>query len=130
LALTSPADYYREGQGSLMQLVLTPGDPFIKQKNEDIANHVLAQVKTLFPSARDLNMTWFSVVKLAQSLYREAPGMDRFRPSQKTAIANFFLAGSYTQQDYIDSMEGATLSGKQAAQAILETAENLKIQNP
>jgi zeta-carotene desaturase len=130
LALTSPADYYREGQGSLMQLVLTPGDPFIKQKNEDIAHHVLAQVKELFPSARDLNMTWFSVVKLAQSLYREAPGMDRFRPSQKTAIANFFLAGSYTQQDYIDSMEGATLSGKQAAQAILETAENLKIQNP
>jgi zeta-carotene desaturase len=56
--------------------------------------------------------------------------MDRFRPSQKTAIANFFLAGSYTQQDYIDSMEGATLSGKQAAQAILETAENLKIQKP
>ncbi|MEN9251725.1 MAG: 9,9'-di-cis-zeta-carotene desaturase, partial [Thermostichales cyanobacterium BF3_bins_165] len=27
LALTSPADYYREGQGSLLQLVLTPGDP-------------------------------------------------------------------------------------------------------
>ncbi|MGL5034259.1 MAG: 9,9'-di-cis-zeta-carotene desaturase [Microcystaceae cyanobacterium] len=121
LALTSPADYYREGEGSLMQLVLTPGDPFIKQKNEDIANHVLAQVQELFPSARDLKMTWFSVVKLAQSLYREAPGMDRFRPTQKTAIANFFLAGSYTQQDYIDSMEGATLSGKQAAQAILES---------
>jgi zeta-carotene desaturase len=29
LALTSPKDYYREGQGSLIQLVLTPGDPFI-----------------------------------------------------------------------------------------------------
>ena len=126
LALTSPADYYREGEGSLLQLVLTPGDPFIKEKNEDIANHVLAQVRELFPSARDLNMTWYSVVKLAQSLYREAPGMDVYRPSQKTAIANFFLAGSYTQQDYIDSMEGATLSGKQAAQVILESAIDLK----
>lgn len=126
LALTSPADYYREGQGSLLQLVLTPGDPFIKQKNEEIAHHVLAQVRELFPSARDLNMTWYSVVKLAQSLYREAPGMDRYRPTQQTAIANFFLAGSYTQQDYIDSMEGATLSGKQAAQVILAQAEKLK----
>ena len=65
-------------------------------------------------------MTWFSVVKLAQSLYRENPGMDIYRPRQKTAVQNFFLAGSYTQQDYIDSMEGATISGKQAAQAILE----------
>ncbi|MGB3262795.1 MAG: 9,9'-di-cis-zeta-carotene desaturase [Microcoleus sp.] len=120
LALTSPKDYYKEGQGSLLQLVLTPGDPFIKQSNEAIAQHVLKQVQDLFPSARELNMTWYSVVKLAQSLYREAPGMDVYRPAQKTPVANFFLAGSYTQQDYIDSMEGATLSGHQAAKVILE----------
>ncbi|MEO1669583.1 MAG: 9,9'-di-cis-zeta-carotene desaturase [Cyanobacteria bacterium J06631_2] len=126
LALTSPGDYYREGEGSLLQLVLTPGDPFIKQKNEDIAHHILEQVRKLFPSSRELNMTWYSVVKLAQSLYREAPGMDPYRPPQQTPVGNFFLAGSYTQQDYIDSMEGATLSGKQAAKAILENAETLK----
>jgi zeta-carotene desaturase len=120
MALTSPSNYYREGEGSLLQLVLTPGDPFIKQSNEAIAQHVLKQVQDLFPSSRNLNMTWYSVVKLAQSLYREAPGMDPYRPSQKTPIPNFYLAGSYTQQDYIDSMEGATISGKQAAAAILE----------
>ncbi|MBD1919555.1 9,9'-di-cis-zeta-carotene desaturase [Microcoleus sp. FACHB-831] len=123
MALTSPSDYYREGQGSLLQLVLTPGDPFIKESNEAIAQHVLKQVHELFPSSRQLNMTWYSVVKLAQSLYREAPGMDAYRPPQKTPIANFFLAGSYTQQDYIDSMEGATLSGRQAAKAILESSQ-------
>ncbi|MBN3951011.1 MAG: 9,9'-di-cis-zeta-carotene desaturase [Nostoc sp. NMS7] len=121
LALTSPADYYRPGQGSLLQLVLTPGDPFIAQTNEAIAQHVLKQVHELFPSSRELNMTWYSVVKLAQSLYREAPGMDAYRPSQKTPVDNFFLAGSYTQQDYIDSMEGATISGRRAAKVILES---------
>ncbi|MBW4657958.1 MAG: 9,9'-di-cis-zeta-carotene desaturase [Drouetiella hepatica Uher 2000/2452] len=120
LALTSPKDYYREGQGSLMQVVLTPGDPFVKMSNEDIVQHALKQLHELFPSSRDLNMTWSSVVKLAQSLYRENPGMDLYRPAQKTPVSNFFLAGSYTQQDYIDSMEGATISGKQAAAAILE----------
>jgi zeta-carotene desaturase len=123
LALTSPADYYRPGEGSLLQLVLTPGDPFIKQSNEAIAQHVLKQVHELFPSSRELNMTWYSVVKLAQSLYREAPGMDAYRPNQKTPIPNFFLAGSYTQQDYIDSMEGATISGRRAAKVILETVK-------
>jgi zeta-carotene desaturase len=120
LALTSPKDYYREGQGSLIQLVLTPGDPFIKMSNEAIAQHALQQIHDLFPSARELNMTWYSVVKLAQSLYREAPGMDPYRPDQKTPVGNFFLAGSYTQQDYIDSMEGATISGRRAARAVLE----------
>jgi len=123
LALTSPGDYYKEGQGSLLQLVLTPGDPFIRQNNESIAHHVLQQVHELFPSSRDLNMTWYSVVKLAQSLYREAPGMDPYRPNQKTPVSNFFLAGSYTQQDYIDSMEGATISGRRAAKAILEQTQ-------
>lgn len=123
LALASPSDYYRPGQGSLLQLVLTPGDPFIKQSNEAIAQHVLKQVQDLFPSARELNLTWYSVVKLAQSLYREAPGMEPYRPDQKTPIPNFFLAGSYTQQDYIDSMEGAVLSGQRAARAILEAVQ-------
>lgn len=72
-------------------------------------------MKKLFPSAQDLTMTWSSVVKIAQSLYREAPGLDPLRPNQKTTVDNFFLAGSYTAQDYIDSMEGATLSGMSAS---------------
>lgn len=126
LALTSPGDFYKEGEGSLMQLVLTPGDPFITKSNDEIAQHVLAQVHKLFPSSRELNMTWSNVVKLAQSLYREAPGMDPYRPAQETPISNLFLAGSYTQQDYIDSMEGATISGRQAAEAILSKAGQLE----
>ncbi len=125
LALTSPADYYREGEGSLLQVVLTPGEPFIPMKNENIVAHVLQQVHKLFPSSSELNVTWSNVVKLAQSLYREQPGMDPFRPTQATPISNFFLAGSYTAQDYIDSMEGATISGQQAAQAILANADKL-----
>ncbi|GAB4349603.1 MAG: 9,9'-di-cis-zeta-carotene desaturase [Cyanophyceae cyanobacterium] len=126
LALTSPTDYYREGQGSLLQLVLTPGDPYIKKSNEEIAQVILEQVHRLFPSSRRLNLLWSNVVKLAQSLYREAPGMDPYRPEQGTPIANFFLAGSYTMQDYIDSMEGATQSGRRAATAMLKSAPTLE----
>lgn len=65
----------------------------------------------MFPSSKDSKLIWYSVVKINQSLYEEAPGLDPFRPNQKTPISNFYLAGSYTAQDYIDSMEGATLSG-------------------
>ena len=122
LALASPVDYRREGLGSLLQCVLTPGDPWIPRRSEDIVAHTDAQVRRLFPSAAGLTLVWSHVVKLAQSLYREAPGMEPFRPEQRTPVANFFLAGSYTRQDYIDSMEGATMSGRLAAGAILETA--------
>jgi len=120
LALASPVDYRREGVGSLLQCVLTPGDPWIPKKTEEIVAHTDRQVRELFPSARNLTLVWSHVVKLAQSLYREAPGMEPFRPEQRTPVANFFLAGSYTRQDYIDSMEGATMSGRLAAAAILD----------
>ena len=45
---------------------------------------------------------------------------------QATPLPNFFLAGSYTKQDYIDSMEGATLSGRQCAAEILKAAPGLQ----
>jgi zeta-carotene desaturase len=70
-------------------------------------------------------MTWHSVVKIQQSLYVEAPGMDPWRPDQATPVPNFFLAGSYTKQDYIDSMEGATLSGRQCAAEIVKASPTL-----
>jgi len=119
LALASPEDYRKEGLGSLLQCVLTPGDPWIPQKTDDIVAATDAQVRRLFPSAAGLTLVWSNVVKLAQSLYREAPGMEPYRPDQRTPVPNFFLAGSYTKQDYIDSMEGATMSGRLAAAAIL-----------
>jgi zeta-carotene desaturase len=82
-------------------------------------------VRALFPSAKDLTLVWSNVVKLAQSLYREAPGMEPYRPDQRTPVSNFYLAGSYTKQDYIDSMEGATMSGRLAAAAILGRSARL-----
>ena len=99
--------------------------PWIPKSVSDIVAHTDAQVRNLFPSAQHLNLTWSNVVKLAQSLYREAPGMEPYRPDQRTPVSNFFLAGSYTRQDYIDSMEGATMSGHLAAAAILGTQAKL-----
>ena len=95
------------------------------RSDEQIVQDCLEQMYTLFPSARKLKCTWSSVVKLGQSLYREKPGQDKFRPSQATPIENFFLAGSYTYQDYIDSMEGATKSGLMVADEIIARAEKL-----
>ena len=108
-----------------MQCVLTPADPYMSKTNEEICAEVDKQVRNLFPSAKGLNMTWSSVVKIGQSLYREAPGMDPFRPDQKTPVPNFYLAGSYTKQDYIYSMEGATLSGRQCAYKIVDDVKDL-----
>ena len=87
------------------------------------------QVLKLFPSAAALGEpTWHAIVKIGQSLYREAPGVDPWRPDQSTPVKRMFLAGSYTKQDYIDSMEGATLSGRLCAGKVLAAAPSLAAQ--
>jgi zeta-carotene desaturase len=121
LALTSPGDYYKPGEGSLIQVVFD--ERAFNRSNEQLVQDCIKQLNDLFPSSRKLKSTWSSVVKLGQSLYREKPGQDKFRPKQATPIPNFFLAGSYTYQDYLDSMEGATRSGLMVADEIIARAD-------
>jgi len=121
LALTSPGEYYKEGEGSLIQAVFD--ERATSRSNEQLVEDCIAQLQNIFPSSRKLTCTWSSVVKLGQSLYREKPGQDKFRPTQATPIPNFFLAGSYTYQDYLDSMEGATRSGLMVADEIIARAD-------
>lgn len=121
LAITSPGDYYKPGEGSLVQAVFD--ERAFSRSNEQLVADCIEQLNKLFPSSRKLNCTWSSVVKLGQSLYREKPGQDKFRPSQATPIPNFFMAGSYTFQDYLDSMEGATRSGLMVADEIIARAD-------
>jgi zeta-carotene desaturase len=123
LAIASPGEYYKEGEGSLMQLVMD--SRAYNRSDDQIVADSLEQMHKLFPSSRKLKMTWSSVVKLGQSLYREKPGQDKYRPTQATPIENFFLSGSYTYQDYIDSMEGATKSGLMVADEIIARAPRI-----
>jgi zeta-carotene desaturase len=121
LAVTSPGDYYKPGEGSLIQAVFD--ERAFSRSNEQLVADCLSQLHDLFPSSQQLKCTWSSVVKLGQSLYREKPGQDKFRPAQATPITNFFLSGSYTYQDYLDSMEGATRSGLMVADEIIDRAD-------
>ncbi|GAX15703.1 zeta-carotene desaturase [Fistulifera solaris] len=121
LALTSPGEYYKPGEGSLIQAVFD--ERAFKRSNEQLVEDCIKQLNDIFPSSRKLKCTWSSVVKLGQSLYREKPGQDKFRPKQATPIPNFFMAGSYTYQDYLDSMEGATRSGLMVANEIIDRAD-------
>merc|ERR1719171_2003401 len=95
------------------------------RSEEQIVEDFIKQLHLLFPRSKKLKCTWSSVVKLGQSLYKEKPGQDKFRPGQATSVENFFLAGSYTYQDYLDSMEGATRSGLMVADEIIARAPKL-----
>lgn len=124
LAVTSPGEYYKAGEGSLIQAVFD--ERATDRSNEQLVKDCIDQLNKLFPSSRQLECTWSNVNKLPMSLYREKVGQDKLRPKQATPIPNFFLAGSYTYQDYLDSMEGATRSGLMVADEIISRADGPK----
>lgn len=47
-----------------------------------------------------------AVVKVPRSVYAAVPGRNKFRPSQATPVKNFTLAGDWTSQKFLGSMEG------------------------
>ena len=57
-------------------------------------------------------------VKTPLSVYKTTPNCQPLRPTQKTPVPNFFMAGDYTLQRYLASMEGAVLSGKLCAEVV------------
>lgn len=110
---------------------------WIGSSDEAIVDAVMEELERLFPgnfgpladkSARAC-VRKSSVVKTPQSIYLMAPGMQKHRPLQTTPVSNFFLAGDYTSQRYLASMEGAILSGKQVAEAVLARDEGRAVRD-
>jgi 15-cis-phytoene desaturase len=126
---------YANPDRSMLELVLAPAKDWIAKSDEEIVAATIAELEKLFPDhfGKDNPATLLKshVVKTPRSVYKATPGRQQYRPAQVTPIANFYLAGSYTMQRYLGSMEGAVLSGKLTAQAIsealpLENSSNLQ----
>lgn len=119
LAVVAPREYARHG-GSLVSMAVAPAAPLWGLRDAEIVACCRAALAHLWPASAPARVRKASVVRIPHSIYREIPGSDRYRPRQRTAVPNLFLAGDYTQQDYMASMEGAVRSGKLAARALLE----------
>ena len=115
---------YANSERSMLELVLAPAKDWISRSDEEIIEATLAELKKLFPqhfAADDgAKLLKYHVIKTPRSVYKATPGRQACRPSQKTPISNFYLAGDFTMQQYLGSMEGAVLSGKLSAQAIAQ----------
>jgi 15-cis-phytoene desaturase len=111
---------YAAGGNSRMEFVVAPARDLIGLDDAEIVARVSRDVESCFPkTVRGAKIVKSTVVRVPQSVYRPAPGMDALRPTQETPVDNLFLAGGYTRQRFYDSMEGAVSSGNRAARALI-----------
>lgn len=122
---------YENIDKSMLELVLAPADDYINKSDKEIVKATMEELERLFPqhvgplAAHPANLLKYKVVKTPRSVYRTTKGLQSSRPTQKTPIPNFFLAGDFTLQMYLASMEGAVLSGKLAATEISKAVETV-----
>lgn len=113
---------YANPNRSMLELVLAPAKDWISKSDQEIIEATMMELKQLFPDhftgENPAQLLKYHVVKTPRSVYKALPGRQAYRPSQATPINNFYLAGDYTMQEYLGSMEGAVLSGKLTAQVI------------
>jgi len=106
------------GRPGRASIIIVDPDRHIDRPAEDVFRMTSDDLLRIgLPAAK--TATQFRVVRSAQHFYRIAPGNERKRPTQETPVPGLFLAGDYTKQTMFCTMEGAVISGRKAAEAVL-----------
>nr|AOV86213.1 phytoene desaturase 1 [Zoysia japonica] len=125
---------YYDPNRSMLELVFAPAEEWIGRSDADIIDATMEELAKLFPDeiAADQSkakILKYHVVKTPRSVYKTVPNCEPCRPLQRSPIEGFYLAGDYTKQKYLASMEGAVLSGKLCAQSIVQDYDKLSLRS-
>lgn len=105
--------------GLLAVVISTKGD-HLKLDHDTLAKTLCLELATAFPElAAELEKpVWYKIVTEKRATFACEAGLNR--PSVRTKLKGFYLAGDYVEGDYPATIEGAVLSGSLAARAILQ----------
>lgn len=141
---------YYDPDASMLELVFAPCSPiaggntnWISKTDEQIIDATMGELARLFPTEIAADEKWpstkgqgpqgqarlrkYSVVKVPRSVYAAIPGRNKYRPGQRTPIPNLTMAGDWTSQKFLGSMEGAVLGGKLAAEVVSKKAKGMEL---
>ncbi|MBC8160230.1 MAG: FAD-dependent oxidoreductase [Roseiflexaceae bacterium] len=119
---------YNDDTGSIIQLVVAPAADIIALDDAALLELVLEEFYKLHPIAREARLLKHTFVRIPNSVYQARPGVDKYRPDQATPVPNLFLAGDFTQQEFLASIEGAIRSAGRCVDRIDRAAANGTIQ--
>ncbi len=107
--------------GEYLQIVISASHALTGKPQKEIIELCRRELAELIPETGRAEVLRSIVVRENAATFSPLPGCDRWRPDQRTAIANLFLAGDWTQTGWPATMESAVRSGYLAAEGILES---------
>jgi squalene-associated FAD-dependent desaturase len=107
------------GGGQYLQVVISAAYDLLKFDSLAIRDAVVGELGEIWPDSRAAKLLRWRVVTEHAATFAVRPGVEAFRPAQRTPIDGLFLAGDWTDTGWPATMEGAVRSGYLAAQEIL-----------
>lgn len=106
-------------RGQYLAVSLSAADDAVGVPVETLRRRLLPELERLFPAARDARVERCFATCERAATFRQAPGSGARRPDARTAAPRLFLAGAWTDTRWPATMEGAVLSGVEAARHAL-----------
>jgi zeta-carotene desaturase len=108
---------YPAEKGSYVELVIAGSRAQLAMTREEILDSALKEFEVFFPEARKAKLLKSGILKEARATFSVVPGMEQYRPAQRTEWPGLFIAGDWTSTEWPSTMEGAVRSGRLAAGA-------------
>jgi 15-cis-phytoene desaturase len=105
-----------------ISIILSPPARFLRMSAAKILEVAFRDADRLGLRVRN-HIRRYPVVRLPADFYAPTAGTDWMRPAQQTPVPGLALAGDYTHQQYLATMEGAVVSGRLAADAVRAAAQ-------
>ncbi len=110
--------------GHYHQVVISGRHALSDAPKDALIRHVTDELHQAFPAAKDARRLRGRVVTDPGAVYSLSPKLDSRRPPSTTPLSWLHLAGDYVQTGWPATMEGAVISGRMAADSILQQFDN------
>lgn len=105
-------------EASHLSLVSSGALDVFGRTNEELIELAFGEILEAFPEARRARLTRATVVREKRATFSLAPGQPP-RPPTRTGVQGLVLAGDWIDTGLPATIEGAVLSGRRAAEAVL-----------
>jgi zeta-carotene desaturase len=105
------------GAGGHLTAVISGAHAFVDLSSEDLLRIAVEDIRSAYPSFPPA-CTAGMVIREKRATPSFRPGTNALRPAVRTPLGNLFLAGDWTATGLPATLEGAVLSGEEAAREI------------
>ena len=102
------------------QVVISASREMAGETRDAVLDGILAELGRVWPEVPRSTVLHRRLITEHRAAVSMLPGVERWRPTQRTTVPGLYLAGDYTRTGWPSTMEGAVRSGYLAAEAILE----------